>query len=69
MQIEEQERKARAKADLVAAIIFVVLGLFVFYEAFTMDRLEARRIEPASIPGLVPMILGAGLALTGAISP
>lgn len=65
MQAEEQERKARAKADLVTAIILVLLGLFVFYEAFTMDRLEARRIEPASIPGLVPMILGAGLALTG----
>lgn len=30
---------------------------------YTMDRLEIRQIHPLSIPGLVPMILGALLAI------
>ncbi len=28
-----------------------------------MDRLEIRRIHPSSIPGLLPMILGAGMSI------
>ncbi len=33
------------------------------YGGWAMDRLEVRRIHPASIPGLVPMILGVLLAI------
>lgn len=35
----------------------------MLYGGFVMDRLEIRQIHPASIPGLVPMILGAALML------
>lgn len=31
------------------------------YGGYVMERLEFRQIHPASIPGLVPMILGAAL--------
>lgn len=67
MQTEQQENPARVKADIVAAVVLVLFGLFIFYEAYTMPRLEARGIHPASIPGLVPMLLGAALAFMGAI--
>ena len=45
-------------ADRVAAAVFFALGLAMAWGGFEMDRLEIRRIHPASIPGLVPMILG-----------
>jgi len=32
-----------------------------------MDRLEVRRINPATIPGLVPLILGIALTLCGGL--
>ena len=52
-----------AQADRVAAVVFLALGLAMLAGGWTMDRLEARRIHPASIPGLVPMILGGLMAL------
>lgn len=50
-------------ADRVTAIVLFVLGLAMFWGGIDMDRLEFRRIHPASIPGLVPIILGAILML------
>jgi len=47
-----------ALADRLTAILFFALGLVLLYGGWTMDRLEIRQIHPASIPGLVPMILG-----------
>lgn len=51
-----------ARADQVSALIFFVLGVAMTIGGYTMDRLEVRQIHPASIPGLVPMILGGLLA-------
>lgn len=47
-----------ALADRLTAILFFALGLALLYGGWSMDRLEIRQIHPASIPGLVPMILG-----------
>ena len=52
-----------AKADRVTAIVLLALGLAMLVGGWRMDRLEIRQIHPASIPGLLPMILGALLAL------
>ncbi len=52
-----------AMADRVTAVLLLVLGMALLAGGWTMDRLEIRQIHPASIPGLVPMILGALLAL------
>jgi len=52
-----------ARADQVTALVFFVLGVSLGIGGYTMDRLEVRQIHPASIPGLVPMILGVLLAL------
>ncbi|WOI57779.1 tripartite tricarboxylate transporter TctB family protein [Palleronia sp. LCG004] len=45
-------------ADRLMAGVLGALGLAMAVGGFRMDRLEFRQIHPASIPGLVPMILG-----------
>lgn len=50
-------------ADRITAAVFFALGASMAWGGFVMDRLEIRQIHPASIPGLVPMILGAALML------
>ncbi len=50
-----------AFADRVTALVLFALGAATLYGGYVMDRLEVRRIHPASIPGLVPMLLGAAL--------
>ena len=52
-----------ALADRITAVVLFSLGIAMLYGGYTMDRLEIRAIHPASIPGLVPMVLGAVLAL------
>jgi len=61
------EAAVRARADLLTALVLVALGLAVLYLSWTMDRLEVRRIHPSTIPGLVPLVLGAALSLCGAL--
>jgi putative tricarboxylic transport membrane protein len=50
-----------ARADFWTALVLLVLGVAALYGGLSMDRLEIRRIHPASIPGLVPMLLGLAL--------
>lgn len=40
-----------------------MLGIAMLVGGYTMDRLEIRQIHPASIPGLVPMGLGAAMII------
>jgi hypothetical protein len=67
MQDIPREQAVRARADLVTSILLVVIGIWVFYVSYEMPRLEARRIHPTTIPGFVPMILGAALTLCGVL--
>ncbi|MBX2806545.1 MAG: tripartite tricarboxylate transporter TctB family protein [Hyphomicrobiales bacterium] len=48
-------------ADRIASLVFFALGAAMTYGGYAMDRLEIRQIHPASIPGLVPIILGVAL--------
>ncbi|PWR04243.1 hypothetical protein DKT77_02350 [Meridianimarinicoccus roseus] len=52
-----------ALADRISAVVFFALGVALLIGGWTMERLEFRQIHPASIPGLVPMILGVLLAI------
>ncbi|MEM0906665.1 MAG: tripartite tricarboxylate transporter TctB family protein [Pseudomonadota bacterium] len=52
-----------AKADRWTSLVLFGLGAAMLVGGFTMDRLEIRQIHPASIPGLVPMILGGAMML------
>lgn len=51
------------QADRLTALVLLALGLALLWAGYSMDRLEFRRIHPASIPGLVPMILGVVLSI------
>ena len=55
------------RADRMTALVLLALGLVLLWAGFTMDRLEIRRIHPASIPGLVPMLLGGALTVCAAL--
>ncbi|WMS43728.1 tripartite tricarboxylate transporter TctB family protein [Acuticoccus sp. MNP-M23] len=52
-----------ARADLFTGVLFLALGLAMLYGGYTMDRLTIRQIHPMSFPGMVPMALGAALAI------
>ena len=52
-----------ATADRLTAFVLLVLGVGMAVGGYMMERLEIRQIHPASIPGLVPMILGALMAV------
>ncbi|MBE7733444.1 tripartite tricarboxylate transporter TctB family protein [Devosia faecipullorum] len=67
MPNDDDRDPARLRADLITAIVLIGLGLVVTYFSWTMDRLEVRRIHPATIPGLVPFILGLALTLCGGL--
>ncbi|MCB1969177.1 MAG: tripartite tricarboxylate transporter TctB family protein [Geminicoccaceae bacterium] len=55
------------RADLYSVPVFFVLGAAMLYGGWTMDRLAVRQIHPASIPGLVPMLLGGALMLAAVV--
>lgn len=52
-----------AKIDQWTGVALFLLGASMLVGGLTMDRLEIRQIHPASIPGLVPMILGATMMI------
>lgn len=54
------------RADLVTGCVLAGLGLAIVYVSWTMPRLEVRGIHPATVPGLVPGLLGLILAFCGA---
>lgn len=65
-ETELKERRMN-RADLLTGIVFVIGGLIVAYWSWVMPRLEIRGIHPATVPGLVPGLLGSALALCGAV--
>lgn len=66
-QPEAPEAPAMVRADLVAAIVLIVLAGAILYGSWTMPRLEARRINPLTVPGLVPGMLSVALLICGGV--
>jgi hypothetical protein len=64
---EDSDAAASPRADLYDAIGWVVLGVLVVIASLQMDRLADRHINPLTIPGLVPGLLGAGMVIVGSI--
>ncbi len=56
-----------AAADRLTSVVLFAVGTAMLIGGYTMDRLEIRQIHPASIPGLVPMVLGGSLMLCAAL--
>ena len=60
---DQAHSPAMVRADLLTAIVFIVLAAAMLYGSWTMDRLEVRRIHPFTAPGVVPGLLSAALLL------
>lgn len=56
-----------ARADLITGAVFAALGIAVLVESWNMPRLEERSINPWTVPGLVPGLLGVIIATLGFI--
>jgi hypothetical protein len=68
MSIEHTPADALApRTDLYAALVWIVFGAAIAVGAWNMDRLEHRHINQYEVPGLVPGVLGAVIALLGLV--
>ena len=55
------------KSDLRDAIGWIALGVAILIGSLTMDRLERQNINPYTVPGLLPGLLGLMMILLGGI--
>lgn len=64
---EEKRRQPSLmdRLDFVSSIVLIAFGALVLIESLRMPRLEIREINPYTVPGLVPAMLGIVLALCG----
>jgi hypothetical protein len=58
---------SRQTADFAFGLFWTVLGTAIAFESWRMPRLEEQHINPYTIPGLVPGLLGIVLTVFGAI--
>jgi hypothetical protein len=58
---------AGARAELVQAGGWAALGLAVLIGSLRMDRLESQHINPYTVPGLLPGLLGIAMLLLAAL--
>lgn len=65
--LEEGEQRSTPKQDLHDAIGWTALGLAVLVGSITMDRLERQDVNPYTVPGLLPGLLGIALILLGLV--
>jgi Tripartite tricarboxylate transporter TctB family len=63
----EQEEVARLRSDFLSAIGWMALGVAILIGSVTMDRLENQDINPYTIPGLLPGLLGIAMTILGAL--
>jgi hypothetical protein len=56
----------KTKPDAVFGAGWVLFGALVLAESWRMDRLASQNINPWSVPGLMPGVLGALMMLFGA---
>jgi hypothetical protein len=53
--------------DVVGGLSWMLLGIVILVASWRMDRLEAQDINPYTIPGLVPGLLGLGMMFFAAL--
>jgi Tripartite tricarboxylate transporter TctB family len=63
----ESEDTASLRGDFLSAIGWMGLGIAILIGSVTMDRLEKQGINPYTIPGLLPGLLGIAMTILGAL--
>ena len=61
------EKHAAPRSDLKDAAGWIALGLATVIGSFTMDRLAGQNINPVTVPGLLPGLLGLAMVLLGTV--
>ncbi len=61
------EERITPRGDLKDAAFWIVLGAAILIASIRMDRLEAQHINPYTVPGLLPGLLGIAMILLGGI--
>lgn len=63
----EADAPVHPRSDLKDGLGWVALGVAILVGSLRMDRLEAQHINPYTVPGLLPGLLGLAMILLGAI--
>src|SRR5882757_7518217 len=63
----EPEDVAGLRSDFLSALGWMGLGIAILIGSVTMDRLEKQDINPYTIPGLLPGLLGIVMTILGAL--
>jgi L-lactate permease len=58
---------ATPRSDFIAALLWIAFGIAVAVGSWRMDRLENQDINPYTVPGLLPGLLGIALICFGAL--
>lgn len=61
------EEPPSPRSDLADAAFWIVLGVVVLIGSITMDRLERQGVNPYTVPGLLPGLLGIAMIALGGI--
>ena len=61
------EDHAALRSDLLSALGWMALGIAILIGSVMMDRLEKQGINPYTIPGLLPGLLGIAMTILGAL--
>jgi hypothetical protein len=63
----DAEDIAGLRSDFMSAIGWIGLGIAILIGSVMMDRLEKQGINPYTIPGLLPGLLGIAMTILGAL--
>src|SRR5207342_174778 len=58
---------AALRSDFLSALGWMALGIAILIGSVMMDRLERQGINPYTIPGLLPGLLGIAMTILGAL--
>src|ERR1700712_1328511 len=61
------EDLAALRSDFLSALGWMALGIAILIGSVLMDRLEKQDINPYTIPGLLPGLLGIAMTILGAL--
>ena len=60
-------KPASPRSDFVAALVWIAFGVAVAIGSWRMDRLENQDVNPYTVPGLLPGLLGVALVFFGVL--
>ena len=65
--VEEGEERSNPRSDFRDGVGWTVLGIAILVGSLTMDRLERQDVNPYTVPGLLPGLLGIVMTLLGGV--